>query len=68
MDDLGKDNKKRKGKKVHKFDIKISFRNRGGWLKYNWYTTVCCYGELENLDQWPSLGLMGGREKQRGEG
>ena len=35
MDDLGKDNKKRKGKKIHKFDIKISFRNRGGWLKYN---------------------------------
>ena len=34
-DDLGKDNKKRKGKKKHKFYIKISFRNRGGWLKYN---------------------------------
>ena len=34
-DDLGKDNKKRKGKKIHKFDIKISFRNRGGWLKYS---------------------------------
>ena len=38
MDDLGKDNKKRKGKKkekIHKFDIKIFFRNRDGWLKYS---------------------------------
>ena len=33
--DLDKDNKKRKGKKIHKFDIKIFFRNRGGWLKYS---------------------------------
>ena len=32
-DDLGKYNKKRKGKKIHKFDIKISFRNIGGELE-----------------------------------
>ena len=36
-----------------------------GW---NTVDTMCCYGELEKLDQWPSLGLMGGREKWRGEG
>ena len=41
-DDLGKDNKKKKRKKKkHKFGIKISFRNRGGWLKRSCCTTVC---------------------------
>ena len=45
-DDLGRDNKKRKGKKKkHKFDIKISFRNRGGWLKHDCATSVCVSGE-----------------------
>ena len=44
-DDLGKDNKKSKGKKKHKFDIKISFRNRDGWLKYSCATSVCGSGE-----------------------
>ena len=42
-DNLGKDNKKRKGKKninlISKFpletEVEISFRNRGGWLKYS---------------------------------
>ena len=32
---LAKTTRKEKEKKIHKFDIKISFRNRGGWLKYN---------------------------------
>ena len=46
-DNLGKDNKKRKGKKIHKFDIKISFRNRGGNFlqKQGWMAEIQLTGE-----------------------
>ena len=65
-DDLDKDNKKRKGKKyinlISKFPLETEV---DGWNTVD--AQPCGYGELEKLDQWPSLGLMGGREKQRGE-
>ena len=37
--------KEKEKKKKHKFDIKISFRNRGGWLKHDCATSVCVSGE-----------------------
>ena len=42
---LAKTTRKVKEKKKHKFDIKISFRNRDGWLKYSCATSVCGSGE-----------------------
>ena len=60
-DDLGKENKKRKGKKLHKFDIKISFRNRGGRLKHSWCTTVCgCKKSRRSL----TIAGFDGRERE----
>ena len=38
---LAKTTRKEKEKKIHKFGIKISFRNRGGWLKHSCCTTMC---------------------------
>jgi len=58
---LAKKTRKEKGKKIHKFDIKISFRNRGGWLKHNWCTIVCgCKKSRRSL----TIAGFDGRERE----
>ena len=66
-DDLGKYNRKRKGKKkyinlISKFPLETEV---DGW---NTIVAQLCVGARRTGEAWPSLGLMEGREKQKGEG
>ena len=65
-DDLDKDNKKRKGKKYINLISKFPLETEVDGL--NTVGAQLCVGARRTWEAWPSLALMGGREKQRGEG